>query len=124
MIADKVVAKRVQKTNAFHPLQYSSRPHCNGIDSLMCTVSTAKRALAAGEQATLLGKDVVAAFNHLRKEGLMQSLEKTDLEANFIGYIQDFLNPRSFEMAWEGQTRGRAQMDQGTPQGSPLSPAL
>jgi len=90
----------------------------------MLTVSTVRRALANGEQATLLGKEVVAAFNHLRKEGLLQSIGNTDLETNFVRYIQDFLNLRSFKLSWDGQDRGQARMNQGTPQGSPLSPAL
>ena len=97
-LADKVVASRLQKLDTFHHLQYGSRTGRSAADSLVLTTSIARRAIANGERATLLGKDIVSAFNHLRKEGVLTSLRETGLEDNFLRYITRFLGGRTFDL--------------------------
>jgi len=123
-IADKVIAEHLQNLDVFHDLQYGSRRSRSALDALMLTMSHTQRALANGAQVSLIGKDVVGAFNHLRKESLLQTLAEGGCDARIRSYVEHFLRHRSFVVCWDGKDRGQARMNQGTPQGSPLSPIL
>ena len=123
-LSDKVVADTLQSKVAFHHLQYGGRKNRSATDALMAATSLVERAVKSGHRATSLGKDIVSAFNHLRKEETLDTLRETGLEPNTLRYVERFLMPRSFQIAWDHEARGSGHMDQGTPQGSPLSPVL
>jgi len=124
-LTDKVIADSLQDVqDLFHNLQYGGRKSRSATDSLMISISIAERKYRAGNRVTILGKDIRSAFNHLRREGTLQSLRRARVKPNLILYVERFLHPRSFDMVFGGSVQGRAHMDQGTPQGSPLSPVL
>lgn len=124
-LGEKLIADELQsQLQLFHNLQYGSRKGRSAIDSMMLTVSHAERAIKEGKKATLLGKDIVSTFNNVRKPRLMQLLRQGDTPKHLISYIQHFLTTRTFQLGWDGLTRGEAKMDEGTPQGSPLSPVI
>jgi len=75
-LADKVIADTLQQADIFHNLQYGSRKQRPAMDAPMLSISQAPRATKSGLQAAMLGKDVVSAFNHLRKEGTLESLSE------------------------------------------------
>ena len=54
-----------------------------------------------GEKAILIGKNIVCAFNNLRKEGLEETPTGTNLKVNHKRYIRHFLWPRRFEILWD-----------------------
>ena len=115
-LSDKLVADDLQNIHAlFHDGQYGSRRNRSGIDVLMLTMSTAMMAIKSGMRATLLGKDIVAAFNHLRREGTLETLRNGGVKPNILSYIDKFLQPRTFNLSWEGKIRGLGKMGQGTP---------
>jgi len=107
-----------------HHLQYGGLRNTSGTDAIRLAVSKARRDLANGNQVTMLGKDVVSAFNHLHKEGTHQSLREAGVAWNAINYVTRFPSPRSSDISWHSTKRARAHMDQGTLQGSPLTPSL
>jgi len=120
----KVMADRLQVHNGlFHNLQYGSSKHRLAIDSMMITVGKVERARAEGKRATLLGKDVVSAFNRVRADRLCGILERAGLHWE-AEYCRNFLGPRTFTISWDGSFMGTAHMDEGSPEGSPLSPVL
>ena len=41
-----------------------------------------------------------------------------------MGYVRHFLQPRVFDICWDGKPRGQVSMNQGIPQGIPVSPIL
>lgn len=61
------------------------------------------------------------AFNTIRRDHVRTVLQN---HAWLRKWIDDWLAPRSFLMEVYGSTLGRVTMTGGTPQGSPLSPAL
>jgi len=123
-LSDKVVADLLQRqTKLFHDLQYGSRKGRSATDALMILTTTAQKEIAAGSQATLLGKDIISAFNNVRKDKLMAMLEEKGLHQE-ARYCNDFLHPRSFQISWDSEERGKVTMADRTPQGSPLSPVL
>ena len=42
----------------------------------------------------------------------------------WLSWLERFMSPREFEVAWDGSVRGRGAAAKGVPQGSPLSPVL
>ncbi|KAF8464856.1 hypothetical protein BDZ91DRAFT_728996 [Kalaharituber pfeilii] len=52
----------------------------------------------------------------------MRRIEAVD--PNIAAFIEGFLQPNEFQISWDGKTRGRGRMTDGTPQGSSLSPVL
>lgn len=126
-LADKVVANRIQPLHKlFHKLQYDCRKGRSESagDAMMITMSKVERAMKGGSRATLLGKDVVSAFNNLRKEGTLEALAWAGVDRETLNYTEAFFESRYFYISWDGDRRGEGRMDQGTPQGSPLSPVL
>ena len=42
----------------------------------------------------------------------------------WLSWLERFMSPKDFEVAWDGSVRGRGAAAKGVPQGSPLSPVL
>jgi len=123
-LGEKVMANKLQRvTDLFHTLRYCSRINRSAIDSMMIITSTVQKEIAKGNQATLLGKDVVSAFNNVRTTKLLAILRRQNLEQE-ADFCQTFRRPRAFQLTWDSEERGKARMDDGAPQGSPLSPVL
>ena len=51
---------------------------------------------------------------NIRREPVVQTLRDNGLEPHIISFVEDFLSPRSFGILWDGRTRGRVHMDQGS----------
>jgi len=72
-------------------------------------------------QGVIVGRDAQSAFNTVRREYLRDVLRA---HPDLGDWIDDWLAPRRFEMEVDGRPLGEVRMTGGTPQGSPLSPAL
>jgi len=73
------------------------------------------------EAGEIIGRDAQSAFNTLRRDHTKKLLRE---EGWLAEWIDDWLAPREFDVEVDGRWIGRARMTGGTPQGSPLSPAL
>jgi len=73
---------------------------------------------SAGE---IIGRDAQSAFNTLRRDVTYRILRQHEW---LRWWIDDWLAPREFGIEVDGKEIGRTTMTGGTPQGSPLSPAL
>jgi len=91
---------------------------------MMLSVSRAEGALRNGQRATLLCKDIVLAFNNTGGQGVQEELDRAGCGTRIKKFVEHFLKPRTFQIGWDGLSRGSARMDEGTPQGSPISPVL
>ena len=92
-----------------------------------CTIhppNKTEEALGEGKHVTLLGKDIVSAFNQVRRTKLLQTLRSQSTPSHLTRYVKDFLQPKTCQIGWDGQKRGTVTMGDGAPQGSPLSPVL
>ena len=68
-----------------------------------------------------MGRDAQSAFNMVRRTHVRELLKKWP---EVQRWIDDWLSPRTFRMEVDGEDLGEVTMTGGTPQGSPLSPAL
>jgi len=98
-LSDKVIADTLQGRVSFLHLQYGGRKNRSATDASIATTSLVGRAIKASLRATSLGKDILLAFNDLRKEGTMDALRQAGLERNILRYVAHFLSPRSFQLA-------------------------
>ena len=55
---------------------------------------------------------------------MLARMERCTLLRCWLPWLERFMSPRQFEVAWDGGTRGRGVAAKGGPQGSPLSPVL
>ena len=55
---------------------------------------------------------------------VLARMEGCGLFQCWLPWLQRFMSPWEFEVAWEGSVRGKGAAAKGVPQGSPLSPVL
>ena len=113
-LAEKVLADELQKVAIFHKLQFGSRKKKSAIDAIMLAVSKAQEAMERGDYVTILGDDVVSAFNHTRKGKIIDRLNEKK-GRKWIPMIQNWFHERKISVWWDGEHRGEVRMTQGTP---------
>ena len=111
---EKVLADELQKVAIFHKLQFGSRKKKSAIDAIMLAVSKAQEAMERGDYVTILGDDVVSAFNHTRKGKIIDRLNEKK-GRKWIPMIQNWFYERKISIWWDGEHRGEVKMTQGTP---------
>ena len=111
---EKIVSQDLGKEEQlWHPLSWAGRKGRGAIDSVMLMDELRKKT-----GGTVYGKDIKSAFNSVERTKVAEILADTlDLAAWF-------LEPRTFDIKIDGRIIGSTRMTGGTPQGSPLSPAL
>ena len=68
--------------------------------------------------------DIKGAFDHVKKDKLLQVLHELQLPDNLISWVSSFLTNRKIQLAFEGQIQQLVDLEIGVPQGSPISPIL
>ena len=63
-------------------------------------------------------------FQNAKQEAVIQRCQQSEKAKCWTGYLQDFFRAREFTIEWDGKVRGTGRTNVGTPQGSPLSPAV
>ena len=123
-LSEKAIAERVQKIKmAFHRLQFGSLKGRLVTDSMMSTKAVIQRnKYGKYTQASIIGKDVVSAFNNSNHNEIVSVVGK--YREYLVPYITRFMEKKIFAVSWEGEKGGIGRMNQGLPQGSPLSPVL
>ncbi|KAF8416605.1 hypothetical protein EV426DRAFT_685764 [Tirmania nivea] len=96
-LGEKLIADELQShLQLFHNLQYGLRKGRLAIDTMMLTLSHAERAIKQGKKATLLGKDIISAFNNGKMdEGTPQTITPhapTFATVYIFSYVDD-INP-------------------------------
>ena len=68
--------------------------------------------------------DMQKAFDTLHKQGILLELKKIGVTGQMYNYIQCFLKDRTYQVRIEGELSDTFTQDNGTPQGSVISPTL
>ena len=119
-LSEKAVAEIIQCLPVFHHLTFGSRMGRAAIDVAMATHHLVRKAqiesrpqAKRGNYATLLGMDVISAFNNANQQEVLGALP-----AYLSPYITRFLSKRVFEVWWDQELRGGTG---GTPGLTPLT---
>jgi len=117
-LAEKLVAAQLQeREHLWHERAFAGRKGRGAIDSVMLMAMIMEK----HKEGEIIGRDAQSAFNTLRRDHVRTLLQGE----GYIGqWLDDWLAPRQFEVMVDGKILGTARMTGGTPQGSPLSPAL
>jgi len=106
-----------EREELWHEGAFAGRKGRGAMDSVMLM----NMIMEKHPEGEIIGRDTQSAFNTLRRETVREILRGH----RWLGkWIDDWLAPREFEVEVAGRVIGRTTITGGTPQGSPLSPAL
>jgi len=117
-LVEKIVAEELQKhEELWHERAFAGRKGRGAMDSIMLMGYIAEK---HGE-GVIVGRDAQSAFNSVRRDYARELLGG---HKELQEWIYDWLAPRQFNIEVGNHVIGSTKMTGGTPQGSPLSPAL
>ena len=125
-LGEKVVADRIQDhgTSILHHPQYGSVRGRSAVDILYKSVVKERQCLDNGGSVGWAFWDVKGRFQNVRSAEVLDRIGRCDPLRCWLPWLERFMSPREFEVAWDGSVRGRGAAAKGVPQGSPLSPVL
>ena len=94
------------------------------MDPLYKSVVKARQCLAGGGSVEWAFWDVKGGFQNVRSAEVLARMEGCGPRGCWPPWLERFMSWREFEVAWDGNVRGRGAAPKGVPQGSPLSPVL
>ena len=83
-----------------------------------------EKAMAEGNQVTMVTLDVQGAFDALLVNRLLQRMQRQGWPVSLLRLVRSFLTNRKVRVRLEDSTTAFFAVACGTPQGSPLSPVL
>jgi ribonuclease HI len=95
----------------------------DAIASLINHISSAKNS-RSHRKVTAVFLDLEKAFELANKEAIIQAMINAGLRGKLLGWCSDFLTNRQARVQFQGVHSSYHTFDNGTPQGSPLSPTL
>ena len=87
-------------------------------------VTKAERVLRQGGSTAWGFWDVKAKFQHVRWDGLEETLIENNDGRRWVSWIQRLYGFNEFGVSWDGEVSGRGSTTNGMPQRSPLSLVL
>ena len=95
----------------------------DAIASLISHISSVKNSKSK-RIATAVFLDLEKAFELANKDAIIQSMINAGLGGKLLGWCRDFLTNRQAKVEFQGVSSQYHAFNNGTPQGSPLSPTL
>ena len=125
-LGEKVVADRIQVEgrSLLHHQQYGSGRGRSAVDVLYKSVIKARQYLDGGSSVGWAFWGVKEGFQHVQSAEVMTRMEGCGPLRCWLPWLQKFMSPREFDVAWDGSFHGRGTAAKGVPQGSLLSPVL
>ena len=125
---ERIVAKRVTWTaltsGILSPQHGGALPKRSAIDLVVAFTHDVEAALALGKQVTMITMDVQGAFDALLPRRLLARMARQGWPPTLLQLVRSFLTNRKVRVRLEKSTTPYYRVEYGTPQGSPLSPAL
>ena len=125
-LGEKVVADRIQEegSSILHYQQYGSVRGRSAVDILYKSVVSARQCLDHGGSVGWAFWDVKGGFQNVRSADVLSRIGRCGPLRCWLSWLERFMSPREFEVAWDSSVRGRGAAAKGVPQGSPPSPVL
>jgi len=127
-IMEKMIANRLrwylEKNRLLHKSQSGFRIFCSTNDAIARLKVDAENSINGGNFTIALMIDFSRAFDVLWVDGLLLKLRKLNITGNVFWWIKNFLQDRNYVVKLNEAFSDPYTLDNGTPQGSSLSPLL
>ena len=114
----------LEANKLINPLQSGFRKQRCTTDHVVRLQDAVHKAINTGKHTLAVFLDFSKAFDMVWKEGLLSKLRQLGVGGNMHRFIDDFLSDRKIRVVVGGQMSGSYSMENGTPQGSVISPTL
>ena len=114
----------LETNNKITPNQCGYRNSYNTTDHLVRLQHHIRMAQHQKKYTVAVFLDFSKAFDMVWKNGLMQKIDKVGIKGAMANYINDFMSDRSFRLKCDNTISDNYTLDNGTPQGSIISPTL
>ena len=116
-LGEKVVADRIQEegSSILHDQQYGSVRGRSAVDVLYKSVVKARQSLEGGGSVGWAFWDVKGGFQNVRSTNVLARMEGCTPQRCWLPWLERFMSPREFEVAWDGGVRGRGVAARGVP---------
>ena len=94
------------------------------LDHLARLVGEVQNCRKLNRQTAAVFLDLEKAYDQLWRGGALEELQKAGITGQMYNYVQDFLKDRTFQVRVEGALSKTYIQENGTPQGSVLSPTI
>uniref|UniRef100_A0A3Q3AL86 Reverse transcriptase domain-containing protein n=1 Tax=Kryptolebias marmoratus TaxID=37003 RepID=A0A3Q3AL86_KRYMA len=127
-IMEKIVNNRLmyflESKQKIKNYQFGFRKGRSTIDPAVCLEHEIRRAQANKESVVAIFLDVEKAYDMLWREGLLIKIKQLGIKGKIYRWIRNFLTERSISVRINNEISSNYQMENGTPQGSIISPIL
>ena len=125
---EKLITNRLSwflETNQlFNVDQAGFRRRRSTIDQIMKLQDDIIKAMNRKEYTIAIFIDFQKAFDMVWKTGILEKMQKLNITGRMYAWVKDFMEDRTFQVKVEGQLSSTFNFENGTPQGSVLSPVL
>lgn len=124
-LLEKIVYNRLywfsNKHNLLSPFQHGFRKHHSTTDCHVKIESEILETLANKQIMILISLDLQRAYDTVWRHRVIDLLKKWNIHGNMISYLTNFLSQRTFQLKIRDFTSKTFTLENGVPQGSPLS---
>ena len=127
-IMERMITNRLnwfmESNKLFNPMQTGFRKNKSTLDHIMRLQSEVQNSINHGQYTAGVFLDFSKAYDMLWKDGLMRKLAKLKISGNIYNFIENFLSDRTFQVKVGNCLSETLKLENGTPQGSVISPIL
>ncbi|KAL4100873.1 hypothetical protein QTP88_020902 [Uroleucon formosanum] len=124
-LLEKIVYNRLywfaNKHNLLSPFQHGFRKHHSTTDCHVKIESEILETLANKQIMILISLDLQKAYDTVWRYRVIELLKKWNIHGNMIRYLTNFLSQRTFQLKIRDYISNTFVLENGVPQGSPLS---
>jgi ribonuclease HI len=123
LVTDRL-AYHLEKNNLLNNVQTGFRKNKSTTDQILRLADEINRNIQNKRHTLAIFIDLEKAFDLLWRDGLLIKLKKMGISGAMFKWITDFMTDRSIQVRVNDALSNTKKLENGSPQGSPLSPLL
>ena len=127
-VLERIVARRLTflagKLNLVPPTQFGGRSNSSTDDAILTFITDVQTAWSTGKVTSALTFDIKGYFDFVNHGRLLSELRRKNLPLEYVKWTASFLSNREAAICIDGRCGNMEPVDNGIPQGSPVSPIL